>query len=104
MTEDGSVKLQLALLGGLLWAAGIVVVAGGEEAASLERFKALEGEWVAAESGEMAHAGDLMARYHVTAAGSAVVEEVFPGTPHEMVTVYHLDGKELVLTHYCMNG
>ena len=103
MTQDGSRRVRLALLGALVWAAGSVVGAG-EEAAGLERFKALAGEWVAAESGEMAHAGDLVARYHVTAAGSVVVEEVFPGTPHEMVTVYHLDGKDLVLTHYCMNG
>jgi hypothetical protein len=40
----------------------------------------------------------------VTAAGSAVVETVFPGSPHEMVTVYHADGPDLVLTHYCMEG
>jgi hypothetical protein len=24
--------------------------------------------------------------------------------PYEMVTVYHLDGKKLVLTHYCSGG
>jgi hypothetical protein len=35
---------------------------------------------------------------------AAVVETVFPGTPHEMVTVYHADGADLVLTHYCMEG
>ena len=58
-------------------------------AASLERFKALAGEWVAAEDGPMSKKGDLVARYAVTAAGSAVVETVFPGTPHEMVTVYY---------------
>ena len=71
---------------------------------SLERFKALAGEWVAAEDGEMAKKGDLVARYTVTAAGSAVVETVFPGHEHEMVTVYNADGPDLVLTHYCMEG
>ena len=74
----------------------------GSEA--FERFKALAGEWVAAEDGDMSKKGDLVARYAVTAAGSAVVETVFPGTEHEMVTVYHADGKDLVLTHYCMDG
>ena len=34
----------------------------------------------------------------------AVVETVFPGSAHEMVTVYHADGPDLVLTHYCMEG
>ena len=78
---------------------------GGKPAsASLERLKALTGEWVAAEDGEMSKKGDLVARYAVTAAGSAVVETVFPGSPHEMVTVYHADGPDLVLTHYCMEG
>ena len=72
--------------------------------AALDRFKALAGEWVAAEDGEMFKKGDLVARYAVTAAGSAVVETVFPGSPHEMVTVYHADGPDLVLTHYCMEG
>jgi hypothetical protein len=64
----------------------------------------LAGEWVAAEDGEMAKKGDLVARYAVTAAGSAVVETVFPGSPHEMVTVYRAEGPDLVLTHYCIEG
>ena len=72
--------------------------------AALERFKALAGEWVAAEDAEMVKKGDLVARYAVTAGGSAVVETVFPGKEHEMVTVYHADGADLVLTHYCMEG
>jgi hypothetical protein len=93
--------------------AGLVLVAGSTLAGAtppatgspaLERFKALAGEWVAAEDNEMAKKGDLVARYAVTAGGSAVVETVFPGSPHEMMTVYHADGSDLVLTHYCLNG
>lgn len=71
---------------------------------ALDRFKALTGDWVAAEDGEMFKKGDLVARYAVTAAGSAVVETIAPGTPHEMVTVYHADGPDIVLTHYCIEG
>ena len=90
----------------LLAAAGLAAseAPGAKPATSLDRFKALAGEWVAAEDGEMAKKGDLVARYAVTAAGTAVVETVFPGSPHEMVTVYHADGPDLVLTHYCMEG
>jgi hypothetical protein len=43
-------------------------------------------------------------RYESTANGSAVLERMFVGTPHEMVTVYHRDGPSLVLTHYCAAG
>jgi hypothetical protein len=78
--------------------------AAGGGAAGLDRIKALAGEWVAAEDNEMAKKGDLVSRYSVSAGGTAVVETVFPGSAHEMVTVYHLDGSELVLTHYCMEG
>lgn len=44
---------------------------------------------------------DTKVTYKLTGAGSALVETQFPGEPHEMVTVYHLDGNDLVLTHYC---
>ena len=40
----------------------------------------------------------------VTAAGSAVHETIFPGTGHEMVSMYHADGKDLIMTHYCALG
>jgi len=69
-----------------------------------EHIKSLEGEW----SGRAAHGDAEVARvdvnYHVTAGGSAVVETLFPNTEHEMVTVYHLDGDKLVLTHYSTLG
>jgi hypothetical protein len=71
---------------------------------SLDRIKALAGDWVSVEDSELIKKGELVARYAVTAAGTAVVETVFPGKPHEMVTVYHADGRDLVLTHYCMEG
>ena len=72
--------------------------------AVFEKLKALTGEWIAAEDNPMAKKGDLVARYAITASGTAVVETIFPGSPHEMVTVYHADGSDLVLTHYCMEG
>lgn len=102
---------RTAILAALVLSAGAALAAPPETAggprpasAAFERFKALAGEWVAAEDGEMSKKGDLVARYAVTAAGSAVVETVFPGSPHEMVTVYHADGRDLVLAHYCMEG
>jgi len=72
--------------------------------AALARVKALAGDWVSAEDSEMVKKGDLVARYAVTAGGSAVVETILPGQAHEMVTVYHAEGPDLVLTHYCMEG
>ena len=68
-----------------------------------ERFLALEGDWYAVdEDGEPTD--QLMTSYEVTAGGSAVLERVFPGSPSEMVTLYHLDNGQLMLTHYCAAG
>jgi hypothetical protein len=95
----------LVLAGGAALAGRKPAAAAGKPATpALDRFKALAGDWVAAEDGPMTKKGDLTARYVITAAGSAVVETLFPGTVHEMVTVYHADGPDLVLTHYCTEG
>src|SRR5262245_33574107 len=69
--------------------------------AGLDKLKKLVGEWhgVGFDGKEQ-----LVSVYKVTAGGSAVIETIFPGTPMEMVTLYHLDGQDLVLTHYCMLG
>ncbi|HEX5042770.1 MAG TPA: YciI family protein [Candidatus Polarisedimenticolaceae bacterium] len=74
------------------------------ESSALDRFKGLSGDWVAAEDGPMAKKGDLVATYRLTGGGTAVVEEIFPATARAMTTVYHQDGADLVLTHYCMSG
>lgn len=71
--------------------------------AQFESLKKLAGDWV--EMGKDGKPSDqLAASIRVTAAGSVVQETLFPGTPHEMVTMYHLDGSNLVLTHYCILG
>ena len=75
----------------------------GKEAgkhAGLEQFKGLAGEWV----GQGMGGKEIHVRYKVTAGGSAVVETLFPGTDHEMISVIHPDGADLLLTHYCHLG
>jgi hypothetical protein len=42
--------------------------------------------------------------YRLTAGGSAVMETVFGGTEHEMLTVYTLNGTDVVATHFCAAG
>lgn len=70
---------------------------------SIERLKALEGTWVKA--GEDGKATDeVVSKFHLIANGSTIIESEFPGTAHEMVSIYHQDGKDLVMTHYCAVG
>jgi len=64
------------------------------------------GEWVSGaaqhEHGGAAAAGSRPAVLVETkAAGSAVVHTYAMGTPGEMETVFHMDGDQLLLTHYC---
>ena len=70
---------------------------------NLQRIKGLAGTW----TGEVDHGKGpepVTLVYRVTAGGSAVVETFNPGTPMEMVTVYHDRDGKLQLTHYCMLG
>ena len=66
---------------------------------AFEEIKKLAGTW------EMKQ-GDakLNVIYKVSGAGSAVFETQFPGQATEMVSVYHMDGDKLVMTHYCAAG
>ena len=48
--------------------------------------------------------GKVYLSYELIAGGTALVERERTDKTPEMLTVYHLDGKRLVLTHYCMAG
>ena len=72
-------------------------------AEGLEKLKALQGEWIDAD-GTFGKKGAVAVTYRVTAGGKTVVETFPLNTPAEMVTVYHIDGNDLVLTHYCSGG
>lgn len=69
-------------------------------AETFARIRGLAGTWSATETSMLKDP----VRYHVIGNGSAVLETLFPGTPHEMATVYHMDGGALVATHYCAAG
>ena len=83
----------------VLVAASVAALAADTTAARFDSLKALAGEWTMT-GGD----GSVAVTYRVTAGGSAVVETLFPGAPHEMVTIYTIDKGELVLTHYCAEG
>ncbi len=77
--------------------------ARAEADAAFARLAALQGEWIDVD-GSMGPEGEVLVTYKVSAAGSAVVETLFPGREEEMITVYTRDGHDLVLTHYCSLG
>jgi hypothetical protein len=71
--------------------------------ASLEKLKKLAGTWLAADK-DGKPTDQVMSIIKVTAGGSAVHETLFPGQPQEMVSIYTVDGPDLIMTHYCVLG
>ena len=70
-----------------------------DTASAFSALKSLAGEWQADTK-----QGKAVMTYEVIAGGTTVLErEKAPGMP-DMLTAYHLDGKRLLLTHYCMAG
>jgi len=63
---------------------------------AFQRLKTLVGEWQEEDEPRR------QVTYHLTGNGSALVEE-FRGRP-TMVSVYHMDGEALRLTHFCNAG
>jgi len=113
-----------AAAGAIVMLGGAGLAVGGDDTPTKEgvqakavfaRLKKLAGTWKAelVASGKAAdfkkkveeHKGEHEAEqsviYKMTGAGSALVETQMPGAPHEMVCVYHLDGDDLRMTHYC---
>ena len=74
-------------------------ITGHDAAAAFARLKTLVGEW-------QADTPDGKARltYELTGGGTALVERESDDKMPGMMTVYHLDGSRLILTHYCMAG
>ena len=87
----------LVLVVGLgVLAASPAVVA--EPGSVFEKFKALAGEW----EGQRSGGGAVKVSYQVLSGDSAVVEILTEFAEEvTMVTVYHMDGNDLRITHYC---
>lgn len=102
------------LVYGLLWAS-LSLVAYAEEKhqhehapaasthAGLAKLKTLVGTWVTADK-DGKPTDEVVSVIKLTAGGTAVHETIFPGQPHEMVSLYTADGPDLLMTHYCMLG
>jgi hypothetical protein len=68
-------------------------------AAAFEKMKSLAGTWEADSP-----KGKITTTFQVTSGGTALLESMSSPADGEMVTVYHLDGVRLMLTHYCHSG
>jgi hypothetical protein len=80
-----------------------ISAAEDQAGAALEKLRALSGDWEGSFewSGGRGDRGTLKASYYSTGNGSAVIENLIMGGVPSMTSVYHLDGADLRMTHYC---
>ena len=93
------VLLSVTLLASSLYGADATAPAKLNTAAAFSRLKSLAGEWQA--DTDM---GKMQMSLEVIAGGTALVSRERGDNMPEMLTVFHLDGDRLMLTHYCMAG
>ena len=65
--------------------------------AAFERIMSLEGHW----EGKRSDGKHVKVSYQIHSNGSAVLETISPPDEPTMLTVYHMDGQDLMMTHYC---
>lgn len=68
--------------------------------AGFEKLKSMAGEWeTKTPDGAVTHIA-----YNVVSNGTAVMETIDTPGDADMITMYHLDGDRIMLTHYCAMG
>lgn len=102
MTATHSRRLALAAGAWLLTAVAQPAEPAPDHKAAFERLKTLVGTWHGHHT--TVDGPPMQVDYRLTGNGTALVERLFAGSPHEMTSVYFLDGGDLVLTHYCAMG
>ena len=104
-SKKGAPMLRRLFAAALAFSSVASPAAAQESAAKqmLHRLASLEGEWEGTYSwsGARSGGGDLKVVYQVTGMGSAVIETMIQGGHPTMSSVYHLDGADLRMTHYC---
>ena len=95
--------VRALLLGALLLGPGGLPANDSPAAAALAKIRALAGEWEGSFewTGARTGGGRMNVSYSPTGYGSAVVENLVVDGVTTMTSVYHLDGADLRMTHYC---
>jgi hypothetical protein len=71
-----------------------------QSSAAFDKLKLLAGEW----EGKTNEGGKELpatTSFRLVSDGSALMNVLGQGTPHEMVTMFHMDNNDLLATHYC---
>ena len=76
------------------------VLAESDAHKSFQQLAALEGNW----AGKNSQGQAIEVSFRMTAGGSALMSEIHGHGPENMITMFHMDGDRLLMTHYCGAG
>jgi len=77
-----------------------LVMADTDAHKSFDLIKGLEGNW----SGRNQQGQTIEVSFRLTAGGSALMSEIHGHGPENMISMFHMDGDRLLMTHYCGAG
>src|ERR1019366_7070657 len=77
-----------------------LVVAESDAHKSFDLLKGMEGNW----AGKNNQGQPVEVTFRMTAGGSALMSEIHGHGPENMITMFHMDGDRLLMTHYCGAG
>jgi hypothetical protein len=77
-----------------------LVVAQPDARKSFDMLKGMEGKW----AGKNQQDQPVEVSFRIISGGSAVMSEILGRGPEDMVTMFHMDGDRLLMTHYCGAG
>ena len=77
---------------------GTIAVAQTDAQKTFDKLKTLDGMW----EGKDPQGEDVKISYRTTSAGSALMGEIMG--KEDMISMFHLDGDRLLMTHYCGSG
>jgi hypothetical protein len=77
-----------------------LVMAETDAHKTFDQLKGMEGNW----EGKNAQGQTIQVTFRVTAGGSALMSEIHGKGPENMITMFHMDGDHLLMTHYCGAG
>ena len=89
--------VRIASIIAVLFAA-TAALAQSDAQETFDKLKTLSGSW----QGKTSDGRPVQVDYRVTSAGSALMSEI--KGEEDMITMFHLDGSRLLMTHYCGAG
>ncbi len=94
------IAVAIAMVMVMIALSASLVVAESDAHKSFDLLKGMEGNW----SGKNRQGQPIEVTFRMTAGGSALMSEIHGHGPENMVTMFHMDGDRLVMTHYCGAG